>query len=85
MNQSNAIFFFMSAAFFMFVTMRGELPKYMGFLLASPKTMGDGAGAGGITSPLGATSYNPANNASSTVSQDIGNAAVTTAKVVAAF
>lgn len=36
MNQSNAIFFFVFAAFFVFITLRGELPKYMGFLLASP-------------------------------------------------
>jgi hypothetical protein len=36
MPQSNAIFFFVFAAFFVFITLRGELPKYMGFLLASP-------------------------------------------------
>lgn len=33
MAQSNAIFAFMFAAFVVFVTMRGELPTYMGFLL----------------------------------------------------
>jgi hypothetical protein len=37
MPQSNVIFFYMFAAFFVFITLRGELPKYMGFLLASPK------------------------------------------------
>lgn len=37
MPQSNVIFFYLFAAFFVFITMRGELPKYMGFLLASPK------------------------------------------------
>jgi hypothetical protein len=36
MPQSNAIFFFLFAAFFVFITLRGELPKYLGFLLASP-------------------------------------------------
>ena len=34
--QSNVIFFYLFAAFFVFITMRGELPKYMGFLLSSP-------------------------------------------------
>lgn len=38
MPQSNVIFFFVFAAFFVFITMRGELPKYLGFLLASPST-----------------------------------------------
>lgn len=36
MPQSNVIFFYVFAAFFVFITLRGELPKYMGFLLASP-------------------------------------------------
>lgn len=36
MPQSNVIFFYLFAAFFVFITMRGELPKYMGFLLSSP-------------------------------------------------
>ncbi|MDE2019999.1 MAG: hypothetical protein KGJ13_06675 [Patescibacteria group bacterium] len=34
--QSNVIFFYLFAAFFVFITMRGELPKYMGFLLSTP-------------------------------------------------
>jgi hypothetical protein len=34
--QSNVIFFYLFAAFLVFITMRGELPKYLGFLLASP-------------------------------------------------
>jgi hypothetical protein len=37
MPQSNVIFFYVFAAFLVFITMRGELPKYMGFLLLSPK------------------------------------------------
>jgi hypothetical protein len=36
MPQSNVIFFYIFAAFVVFITLRGELPKYMGFLLASP-------------------------------------------------
>lgn len=36
MPQSNVIFFFLFAAFFVFITLRGELRKYMGFLLSSP-------------------------------------------------
>lgn len=38
MPQSNVIFFYLFAAFVIFITMRGELPKYLGFLLASPKS-----------------------------------------------
>lgn len=37
MNQSSVIFFFIFAAYFVFITVRGELPIYMGLLLASPK------------------------------------------------
>lgn len=37
MSQSDVIFFYVFAAFFVFITMRGELPKYMGFLLLPPK------------------------------------------------
>lgn len=33
MPQSNVIFAFLFAAFIIFVTVRGNLPKYMGFLL----------------------------------------------------
>lgn len=36
--QGNVIFFFLFAAFVIYITIRGELPKYMGFLLASPVT-----------------------------------------------
>lgn len=37
MNHSSVIFFYLLAAFVIFITMRGELPRYLGFLLASPK------------------------------------------------
>jgi hypothetical protein len=62
MPQSNVIFFYLFAAFFVFITMRGELPKYMGFLLASPQ-----AGSGvtrGPDLPNLSTSSMPANNTS---------------------
>jgi len=36
LNQSSVIFGFLAAAFLIFITMRGELSVYMGFLLASP-------------------------------------------------
>lgn len=32
MSQSNAIFFALLAAFFVFITVRGELPQYMAAL-----------------------------------------------------
>ncbi len=36
MNQSSWIAGYIFLAFLIFITMRGELPKYLGFLLASP-------------------------------------------------
>lgn len=36
MQQSNVIFFFLFAAFVIYITIRGELPKYLGFLFSSP-------------------------------------------------
>jgi hypothetical protein len=33
MSQSNVIFAFLFAAFVIFITMRGKLPTYLGFLL----------------------------------------------------
>ena len=32
-NQSNVIFGYLLAAFIVFITLRGELPLYMGFIL----------------------------------------------------
>jgi hypothetical protein len=40
MPQSNVIFFYLFAAFFIFITLRGELRKYMGFLLSTPVASG---------------------------------------------
>lgn len=38
MNQSNVIAAYLFGAFFVFITARGELPKYAGFLLGSGAT-----------------------------------------------
>jgi hypothetical protein len=62
MPQSNVIFFYLFAAFFVFITMRGELPKYMGFLLASPQ--GGSSVTRGPDLPNLSTSGLPANNTS---------------------
>jgi len=35
--QSNAIFGFLLAAFIIFIVQRGELPTYLGFILATPQ------------------------------------------------
>lgn len=45
MQQSNAIFAFLFIAFLVFITMKGELPLYMGFLFGT--SSGSGANAGG--------------------------------------
>lgn len=44
MPQSNAIFAFIFIGFLFFITARGELRKYMGYLLASPQG-GGGTGS----------------------------------------
>jgi hypothetical protein len=51
-NQSTIIFGYLAAAFVIFITMRGELPIYMGFLLSTPKQPSAGptaTGSGGIS------------------------------------
>lgn len=37
MNQSTIIFGYLAVAFLVFITQRGELPIYWGFLVSSPK------------------------------------------------
>jgi hypothetical protein len=37
-SQSNVIFAYLLIAYLIFITMRGELPIYMGFLLGGPQT-----------------------------------------------
>lgn len=50
MQQSNAIFAFILGAFVVYITVRGELPTYLGFLLAGSEdgvgVANNGAGAG---------------------------------------
>lgn len=53
MPQSNVIFFYLFAAFVVFITTRGELPKYMGFLLASPVNTNTNVNTPGGTDRLG--------------------------------
>ena len=36
MNQSTIIFGYLAVAFLIFITQRGELPAYWGFLVSSP-------------------------------------------------
>lgn len=46
MNQSTVILGYLAAGFLVFITVRGELPTYMGFLLGA----GTGAAAGSASS-----------------------------------
>jgi len=54
--QSNVIFFYLFAAFFVFITMRGELRKYMGFLFSTPTASGGTYSAN--LPPVGSTASN---------------------------
>lgn len=47
MNQSSVIFGFLLAAWLIFITQRGELPLYWGFLAKSPQTPSAGPTASG--------------------------------------
>lgn len=47
MNQSTIIFGYLAVAFLIFITQRGELPTYWGFLVSSPATPSNGPGAAG--------------------------------------
>lgn len=40
MSQSSAIFGALFVAYFVFITVRGELPTYAGFLLSAPQGSG---------------------------------------------
>lgn len=42
MNQSTIIFGYLAVAFLIFITQRGELPIYWGFLVSSPKQPASG-------------------------------------------
>lgn len=52
MNQSTIIFGYLAVAFLIFITQRGELPTYWGFLVSSPQ----GSSAGPSASASGAVS-----------------------------
>lgn len=56
MNQSTIIFAFLFAAFVVFITQRGELPIYLGFILATP------------TQPLGSATATAAGSTANPVS-----------------
>ncbi|MEB2519811.1 hypothetical protein SOP85_31020 [Pseudomonas sp. YuFO20] len=53
MNQSTIIFGYLFVAFLIFITQRGELPTYWGFLVSSPSTPSQGptaTGSGALSS-----------------------------------
>ena len=55
MNQSTIIFGFLFAAFFIFITQKGELGIYWGFLVSSPQQPSSGpsaTGSGGTATAL---------------------------------
>lgn len=59
MNQSTIIFGYLAVAFLIFITQRGELLTYWGFLVSSPATPSSGPGAvgsGALTTGSVATS-----------------------------
>ena len=62
MPQSNVIFGFLFAAFVIFITQRGELPIYLGFLFnPAPPPSNDATDTGsGATDPTGAFGQTPA-------------------------
>lgn len=52
MNQSTIIFGYLAVAFLIFITQRGELPIYWGFLVKSPQSPSQGpsgSGSGSVT------------------------------------
>ena len=74
--QSSIIFAYLLAAFVIMITQRGELPVYLGFILATPKPAGTVADA---TVP--AQQSSPSSNQTS----DAESAAVKTAQAVLPF
>lgn len=68
MPQSNVIFGFLAVAFVVFITMRGELRLYMGFLLADPVQPNP-------TATQAATSAEPAKAASDNLGSTVGTLA----------
>lgn len=70
-NQSGVIFGFVFAAFFVYITLKGELPIYAGLLLLSPAS-GNAVSVGGA----GPTANNPTSQATSAANSLI-SAAIT--------
>lgn len=83
MNQSNVIFGFIFAAFVIFITQRGELPIYLGFLLATPKASGGDNFSDRFAAAGGKNTMPDLKMAQSTTTQEILNAAKTAAKLYA--
>jgi len=52
-NQSGVVFGFIAVAFFVFITLKGELPIYAGLLLLSPAAPGGTAPAAGASTSTG--------------------------------
>lgn len=75
MNQSTKIIGFIAAAFVVFVTIRGELPTYMGILLGTAAQPTPAAGTQamqGVTAPTSsAATATPAGGNSSAMMQTI--------------
>jgi hypothetical protein len=71
MSQSNFIALFLFAAFIVFITLRGELPKYLGLLIPAK---GATAPAGTVTaSPLAPATAAPAASAATSNPAAIGS------------
>jgi hypothetical protein len=85
MPQSNVIFFYVFAAFFVYITLRGELPKYMGFLLASPTggatNLGVGVSGNSRTDSLGQVSGMTTSDPNGPNAKNIGTAINTAAMI----
>lgn len=75
MSQSNVIFAAIFVAYLVFITMRGEVPIYLGLLLKSPAA----------SSPLANPVATGQANSTGGVVGDFANAAVAAAPYVAAF
>lgn len=56
MNQSSVIFGFLALAFLVFITQRGELPTYWGFLVKSPAAPSSGPTATAVGQLTGVAS-----------------------------
>jgi len=54
-NQSGVIFGFIVTAFFVYITLKGELPVYAGLLLLSPSQGGSGSAASKVSSDITST------------------------------